>query len=195
MVTIAPPLAAEEPHRSHITLAGGYEDYVRDNFENDGLEGATLGHLGFRYSLRSGFDICFEFRGTWASEGVPPPPGYTEDAEGSVSMLWTGGGVRLSGKGSGPRPYGQLNLYFVTQHQKIEFGGNREFEHLRKNNGAGLGAQAGVDIPVSDLLSIPIELNVLTGSAGGSFTGYGASVGLAFNFGDTPDRTSRRDPF
>lgn len=178
--------------RDHVTIGGGVQKFTSEPFGSDGLDQGPFGHFAFRHSLRKGLDFALEFRATWASEDIGYDPTFPFGATVTANTVWAGGCVRLSSKRDGPRPYGQLGVYFLSEHLNKK---GQQGELPEKNLGAGLGAQAGVEFPLSDLLSVPIEVGVLAGKTESSMTCVHANVGLTFNFGSPLDASTRPSDF
>ena len=83
----------------------------------------------------------------------------------------------------GIRPFIQANIFLVNEKAEVEQGG---FKVSGSDSGAGFGISAGVDIPASKLLSIPIEADYMYGKPSDDVSGIGVNVGLTFNFGQMP---------
>jgi hypothetical protein len=173
--------ARAEAKRHHIGLGLGAQRFVSDDFDDSGFETAGVGTLAYRYSVSPSVDLVWDMRATASQQdALYDLLGTPAQAEATYTTSWVGVGARFTGSGEGARPYVQANLYFVQEMLNVDFG---SIEAEDSEDGIGFGAQAGVDIRLSRLLSLPIETNLLVGNPENSLTSVGASVGLTFNFG------------
>jgi hypothetical protein len=179
----AAPSRAEEaqPTRHHLGIGLGYQRFVSDDLDDSGFEEAGLGSFAYRYSVSPAFDVAFDTRGTISSQDGSIDIGGTDvDADVHYTTSWFGPGVRYNFKPAGTRPYVQANFYFVDEGTTFDAG---DVDVSTSENGIGFGFQAGMDIRLSRLLSLPIEMNFLTGNPENDLTSAGFDVGLTFNFG------------
>jgi hypothetical protein len=172
---------AQEATRHHLGLGLGYQRFVSDDLDDSGFEEAGLGTFAYRYSVSPAFDVAFDTRGTVSSQDGSIDIGGTDfDADVNYMTSWFGPGVRYNFKPAGTRPYVQANFYFVDERTEFDAG---DVEVSTSENGIGFGFQAGMDIRLSRLLSLPIEANFMTGDPENDLTSAGFGVGLTFNFG------------
>lgn len=168
--------APEGPTRHHIVLDLGYTKLLSDDLKDDALgidfTNAANATLEYRFSLTPIVDLAIDSRATAST-----------DEAGGVDVTLTnsyfGPGVRVNGSGS-IRPYGQANFYFVSEHVEVKQGG---ITVSGDESDIGFGLSGGIDITLSKLLSMPLEVHYLNAKPQDDVSGVGFSVGLAFNFG------------
>jgi hypothetical protein len=162
--------------RHHITLGLGYSKLSSEDLKDDALgidfSNAANGILAYRYSLNSAWDLCLDSRGT-----------VSTDTQSGVDLTllnsFFGPGVRWNAPGTA-RFFGQANFFFVSESGEAEQGG---VKLSFSESGTGFGVFGGLDFPVSALLSIPVEVGYIYAKPADDVSGFGASVGLTFNFG------------
>ena len=171
------PGSAIADTRHHITLGLGYSKLPSDDLKDDtiGIDFTNAGNgvLSYRYSLNSGWDLCLDSRGT-----------ISTDSQSGVDLTlmnsYFGPGVRWNAPGAA-RFFGQASFFFVSESAEAEQGGIRISS---SDSGTGFGLFGGLDFPVSRLLSIPVELGYIYAKPADDVSGFGATVGLSFNFGE-----------
>lgn len=177
--------ATHEPMRHHITLAFGFGQHLSDDFDDTDLDMAGMGQFAYRYSLNRSVDLSIDGRSIMASDEAQIGIGGTfYEAELEHETSYFGPGVRWSSGEGGVRPYLQANVFFVeeTATSRIDNVSTSVSE-----SGAGFGLMGGVDIRLSRLLSLPVELNYLYAKpADVDVSSLGMSVGLTFNFTPLP---------
>ena len=170
------PAVATAATRHHIGLSLGYTKLLSDELKDEaaGIDFTNAGNgiLGYRFSLTPMIDLCIESRAT-----------VSTDSEAGVDLTLTnsyvGPGVRVNGTGVG-HPFGQVSVLFASEEFEAEQGG---LKISGSESGVGFAVAGGVDMPVSPLLSVPIELHYLYAKPEDDVSGLGLSVGLTFNFG------------
>jgi hypothetical protein len=170
-----------ENHRHHLGLALGYQKLLSNDLKggSTGLDftNAGFGSIGYRLSLLPNLDLTLDSRATVST-------GTERGVDLRLTNSFFGPGVRIvSPNTKGIRPFVQANLFLVSERGEAERGG---FKVTASDNGAGFGVSAGVDIPASRLLSIPIEADYMYGKPSDDVSGIGVNVGLTFNFGQMP---------
>ncbi len=163
--------------RHHIGIELGYFKAVSGDLKFDDLDftNAALVDLQYRFSLNELLDLAADLR-NWSS--------YQDlgGASMTVNSSFFGGGVRVNVPGKAARPYLQVNFYAVTERASGEYEYYR-FETDIGKTALGFGINGGVDVDVTDLISIPIEVMYLFGEPGDDVSGIGFALGLNFNFG------------
>jgi hypothetical protein len=163
--------------RHHITLGLGYAKLPSDDLKDDSIgidfTNAANGVLSYRYSLNSSWDVCLDSRGT-----------ISTDSQSGVDLTlmnsYFGPGLRWNAPGTA-RFFGQASFFFVSESAEAEQGG---LKISASDGGTGFGVFGGLDFPVSTLLSIPVELGYIYAKPADDISGFGATVGLTFNFGE-----------
>ena len=178
LVLTAGSASAETRH--HITIGAGYTKLLSDDVKDDSLgvdfSNAANGVLAYRYSLNSAFDLTIDSRGTASSQTV------------AGVDLWLlnsffGPGVRWNPPIGGARLYVQGNFFLVSEEIQAEQGGVKVSS---SESGTGFGLSGGVDIPLTSLLSLPLEANYNYADPADNVSGFGFTIALAFNFGQMP---------
>jgi len=171
------PRVSHADTRHHITFGLGYTKLLSDDLKDETLgidfTNAFNGLLTYRYSLNSSIDLCLDSRGMIS----------TDTALGvdlTMTNSYFGPGVRWNMAGMGPRLFLQGSLLFANEEFDAEQGG---VKISGSDSSVGFGAIGGVDIPMSKLLSLPIELHYIYAKPADDVSGFGANVGLAFNWG------------
>ena len=77
-------------------------------------------------------------------------------------------------------PYVQINAYDVVEQVT---GSSGPFTVSASRSGFGFGANAGFEVRLGRLISIPIEAMYLYGKPADDISGFGASAGISFNWG------------
>src|SRR5262245_18423817 len=173
--TLAPRSAIADT-RHHITLGLGYSKLPSDDLKDDvlGIDFSNAGNgiLSYRYSLNSAWDLCLDSRGT-----------ISTDSQSGVDLTlmnsFFGPGERWNAPGVA-RLFGQANFFFSSESAEAEQGGVKV---SADESGTGFGIFGGLDFPVCALLSIPVELGYIYSKPADDISGFGATVGLTFNFG------------
>jgi opacity protein-like surface antigen len=153
--------------KHHVGLDVGYFKAFSDELKFDGFDftnGVAVA-LQYRYSFSEMLDLALEVRG-WSSSQ------QADDVTISLTNTFIGGGFRANVPGMAARPYIQANLYLA---QEAEVG----------EAAIGFGINGGVDIKVSNLISIPVEVMYLYADPGDNVSGIGFASGINFNFGRT----------
>lgn len=174
--TLAPRSAIADT-RHHITLGLGYSNLPSDDLKDDSIgidfSNAGNGVLSYRYSLNSAWDVCLDSRGT-----------VSTDSQSGVDLTllnsFFGPGLRWNAPGTA-RFFGQASFFLVSESAEAEQGG---FKISSSESGTGFGVFGGLDFPVSRLLSIPVEVGYIYAKPADDVSGFGATVGLTFNFGE-----------
>lgn len=135
---------------------------------------ALLSAVNYRYSLNHYLDLAFEVR-SWMSFQEWAGVDFT------LTSNFIGGGLRVNGGETAVRPYVQANIYIVQEKLSGEAGGFRA--EAESESSLGLGVIGGADIRVGDLISIPIEANLLIAEPADNVSGLGFASGINFNFG------------
>jgi hypothetical protein len=179
VVCAAIPAALRADTRHHITLGLGYTKLLSDALKDDtfdvgDLTNAFSGQVGYRLSINPSFDLCLESRGMIAFAGRDDGSAVT------LTNTYFGPGLRWNASSRGPRAYLQGNVMYVKEEVDVEWGG---IEAIRWDNSAGFGIFGGVDIPLTKLLSLPIEVHYLYAKPEDDVSGVGANVGITFNRG------------
>jgi hypothetical protein len=179
-----PAAAQAEPTRHHLGIGFGYAKFVSDDLDDSGFEDSGLGMFAYRYSVSPNVDVVLDSRGTVSSQDgtfdLLGTPVYTDIHYGTA---WFGPGVRYNFKPAGTRPYVQGNVYVASEGINLHAFG---LDISDSETGIGFGLQAGIDIRLSKLLSLPVEMNFMSGKPENDLTCVGGNVGLTFNFGKMP---------
>ena len=173
--TLAPRSAIADT-RHHITLGLGYSKLPSDDLKDDALgidfSNAGNGVLSYRYSLNSTWDLCLDSRGT-----------VSTDSQSGVDLTllnsYFGPGLRWNAPGTA-RFFGQASFFYASESAEAEQGG---VKISSSDGGAGFGVFGGLDFPVSQLLSIPVELGYIYAKPADDVSGFGGTGGLSFNSG------------
>ncbi len=191
VVLLSTPARAESKAH-HITVGAGYFSLLSDDlrFSATGPIGQDLGTadltsgglaaIRYRYSLTRLLGLTFEGRATTKSGDIPFA--VHDEYDMTVRTYWFGPGIQISPALRQFRPYGQASLLLVTESLRTEHAGRSGTE---SDTSVGFGVCAGMDIRVSDLLSVPLELGYAYGKPAADVSGIGASAGLTFNFGQS----------
>ncbi len=174
--TLAPRSAIADT-RHHITLGLGYSKLPSNDLKDEtiGIDFSNAGNgvLSYRYSLNSAWDLCLDSRGT-----------VSTDSQAGVDLTllnsFFGPGVRWNAPGT-MRFFGQASAFLVSENAEAEQGGVKVSS---SKSGGGFGVFGGLDFTVSKLLSIPVELGYIYAKPADDVSGFGATVGLSFNFGE-----------
>ncbi len=170
--------AAAQNSRHHIGLVLGYAKLVDDDVKPLGYDFSNSGHsaLTYRYSFSPNIDLAVEGRGTFSSQEVS-----TSDLH--LINSYFGPGIRIIAPQNNLKLFLQGNFYLVNENVETVSGNTTT---STKENGVGFGLNGGVDIQLSRLLSLPIEVNYLYAKPSDNISGFGISKGLTFNFGMMP---------
>jgi hypothetical protein len=168
------PGAASAQTRHHIWFGLGYSNLPSDDLKDETIgvdfSNAANGVLAYRYTLNPQFDITVDSRGTVSTDKV-------QGVDLTLMGSFFGPGVRWH---PGSNLYVQANFFAVSEHVEAEQNG---VKISGSDSGTGFGLSGGLDIPMTPLLSLPIELNYNYGKPGDDISGLGGTIGLAFNFG------------
>jgi hypothetical protein len=170
--------AAAQNSRHHIGLVLGYAKLISDDVKPFGYDFSNSLHsaLSYRYSFSPNIDLAVEGRGTFSSQNV-------SGTDLNLINSYFGPGVRIVAPQDRLKLFAQGNFYFV-QEEIEEVSGNTTI--TTSETGVGFGLNGGVDIQLSRLLSLPIEVNYLFAKPADDVSGFGVSAGLTFNFGMMP---------
>jgi len=160
-------------------------EVLSDNFAFDfngshldfDLTNALLETYNFRYSLTPVVSLVIDFR-TWLLGG-----GTIDLPAVDLGSSFFGIGIRVNGKYKQVKPFLQVSTYLVTENVDFE-SGISENGNIFSEDGIGIGLSTGLDIKVSELISIPVEI-IYIGTDGDdidNLSGYGLSAGVSFNF-------------
>jgi hypothetical protein len=178
LVLTAGSASAEARH--HITIGAGYTKLLSDDVKDDSIgvdfSNAANGVLAYRYTLNSAIDLTIDSRGTASNQTV-------QGVDLWLLNSFFGPGVRWNPAIGGARVYLQGNFFLVSEEIEAEQGGVRVSS---SESGTGFGIAGGVDIPLSSLLSLPLEANYNYAKPADDVSGFGFTIALAFNFGQMP---------
>ncbi len=171
------PTAAQNA-RHHIGLVLGYAKLVDDDVKPLGYDFSNSGHgaLTYRYSFSPNIDLAVEGRGTFSAQDV-------SGSDLNLVNSYFGPGVRIVAPQYNLKLFLQGNFYFVREEVETVSGNTTT---TVSEDGVGFGINGGVDIRLSRLLSLPIEVNFLYAKPSDNISGFGISTGLTFNFGMIP---------
>jgi len=177
---LLPAVSSSAETRHHIWFGLGYTKLLSNDVKDDALgidfSNAANGVLAYRYTLNQAFDLTLDSRGTASTDKV-----------GGVDLnllnSFFGPGLRWHPATGGARLYAQANFFFISESVEAEQGGVKV---SGSESGTGFGLSGGVDIPMTPLLSLPIEVNYNYGKPADDVSGFGATIGLSFNFGQMP---------
>ena len=165
--------------RHHITLGIGYTKMLSDDFKDDvnniDLTNAANAVLAYRYSLNSQFDLTIDSRATASAETY-------QGVDLTATVSYFGPGIRWRPAGAAPL-YLQGNVFFVNEEAEAQQG---NVIVKASEGGTGFGVMGGVDLRITPLLSVPIEMNYLYAKPADDVSGLGFTIGLAWNFGQMP---------
>ncbi|MGH7724726.1 MAG: hypothetical protein ACREOU_04795 [Candidatus Eiseniibacteriota bacterium] len=171
----------------HITLGVGYAKLLSDDMDPDNQSGGMdftdsgAGVLAYRISVARNFDAVFESRGTIsASEVSLVSATETINQDWTFTTSWFGPGLRLHASEGNLRPYAQLNFYYAQETFSVDSGSTTT---STSEGGVGFGVFSGVDIGVSRLISIPVEIAYLYADPAHNISSFGGTAGVTFNFG------------
>jgi outer membrane protein with beta-barrel domain len=177
LLFVLPGAGRAENHKHHLGFALGYEKHLSDDLkdESNGIDytDAGYGAVAYRLSVLSNLDVTLDARGTTHSDNIG-------GVDLTLSTGFFGPGLRLISPNEGLRPYVQANFFLVSESVESEQAGVKISED---ESGVGFGISSGVDIRLSNLLALPIEMNYMYGKPADDISGIGANVGLTFNFG------------
>jgi opacity protein-like surface antigen len=163
--------------RHHIGIEAGYFKAASSDLKSgdvDFTNGILLG-VHYRFSMNELLDLAADLRNWSSSQSFGA-------ATATVNTSFFGGGVRVNVPGKAARPYIQANFYAVTEQVSAEYE-NYRFESDIGGTAFGFGVNGGIDVDVTDLISIPIEVMYLFGEPGDDVSGIGFALGVNFNFG------------
>ena len=187
LAAVAPSLADAQtygPTRSHITLGLGYASHTSSDFDDSGMESGMVGQLGYRYTINTNFDVTFDYRTLWTGDTqVVDDGGGPMEMEFGHDTTFMGPGARWTSNGGNVRPYAQANIFYATETLSVAFDG---MDASADESGVGFGFMGGVDIRVSDLLSIPVEGAYMYAKPENDVSTLGFSAGLTFNLSPMP---------
>ncbi len=172
-----------ELRKHHLGLAlGGQKSFSDDlKIEAEGIDltGSAVIAFSYRFSIRPSLDLVLDARGTRSSQDIP---------EGTVNLLtdFYGAGLRVFLRNEGVRPFVQGSLFLARETSDVPQlkVASPSGEWYPDSSGAGFGLAAGLDLPVSGLLSVPIEATFVHARPADDISGLGVTAGLTFNFGD-----------
>jgi len=172
-----PAGSASAETRHHITIGLGYtklvSDDVKDSATGVDFSDAANGVLAYRYSLNPTLDLTVDSRGTASSQSVLGVDLWLLNS-------FFGPGVRWNPAIGGGRLYVQGSFFLSNEEVELEQGGTTISS---SESGTGFGVFGGVDIPLSSLLSMPLEVNYIYSKPADDVSGVGFTIGLAFNWG------------
>lgn len=170
--------AAAQSGRHHIGLVLGYAKLTSDDVKPFGYDFSNSIHsaLTYRYSFTPNIDLAVEGRGTFSTQNV-------SGSDLNLINSYFGPGIRIVAPQSNLKLFLQGNFYFVNERVETVSGNTTV---TTKDDGVGFGANGGVDIRLSRLLSWPIEVNYMFAKPSDNISGFGISTGLTFNFGLMP---------
>ena len=178
-VVVAAAPRSEADTRHHITLGIGYTKMLSDDFKDEAsnvdLTNAANAELAYRYSLNSQCDLSIDSRATASAETY-------QGVDLTATVSYFGPGLRFRPAGAAPL-YLQGNVFFVNEEAEAQQG---NLTYKVTDSGIGFGVMGGVDLRISSLLSVPIEMNYLYAKPADDTSGLGFTVGLAWNFGQMP---------
>ena len=164
--------------RHHIGLGLGYFKALSSDLRQDALgidlTNGMLVDLNYRFSFNNVVDLAVDNRLWFSSQSI---------GEASLTLMTSffGIGVRLNSPGKVLRSYIQPNLYMANEEVTGEYGG---WELVSKSESTiGFGINGGVDITLSNLISIPVEACFLLAEPADNVSGFGFASGINFNFG------------
>ena len=180
------PVAAETaadrgPCRHHITLGIGRAERITGS----GMpQHNSLGQVGYRHSITRHLDVGLDYRRVRDSRRVPayPDPGEPQ-REYYHRMAFWGGGVRLGTNTRTIRPFAQANVYWARESEYRQVHGP---DVLSKDQAIGYGMMGGMEIRLTRVTTIPLEVSYLNGGSGTDVQTRGVQVGVTFSFGATP---------
>lgn len=168
----------------HIGIQGGYFKAVSEDLKSDvtDLTNAGFGSFNFRYSLKSSIDLVLDAKSWFSGDSGDINFGgiYFETFELETRNLFLGFGVRGSITHLIVKPFIQGNIYFVKG--VVRGFGKEDYTDI------GFGMSGGVEVKITKLISVPLEVTFLTASSGegklkkGDLSGVGISTGVNFNF-------------
>ena len=152
-------------------------DFNGSHLDFDLTTNVILESFNFRYSLTPVVSLVIDFR-TWLLGG-----GTIDLPAVDLGSSFFGIGIRVNGKYKRVKPFLQVSTYLVTENVDFE-SGISENGNIFSEDGIGIGLSTGLDIKVSELISIPVEI-IYIGTDGDdidNLSGYGLSAGVSFNF-------------
>ncbi|MCI0329707.1 MAG: porin family protein [candidate division Zixibacteria bacterium] len=176
------PAAAQEGsvtwnNRHHIGLVIGYAKLLSDDVKDDssGLDWSNSAHAAvtYRYSVNPNLDLAVDSRATFSTQTV-------NGVDVNLTNTYFGPGVRVIAPQGKIKLFLQGNIYFVNEEVELVQGNTKVSGN---ETDVGFGANCGIDIQVSKLLSIPLEANFLYAKPVDNVSAFGISAGLTFNFG------------
>ena len=172
----AEPSPSPVPLRHHVTLGIGHAESDDDYDAN--LHHCSQGQLGYRYSISPILDLALDYRRVRSGYEVPV---YDPQVEFYRRMAYFGGGLRIGTNKRMFRPYAQANVYRVRESSKANrFGPAGE---PTTTEGTGFGLMGGMEIRLTRVSTIPLEVTYLRAHPGHDVSSTGAQVGITFNFG------------
>jgi len=164
-------------HHISIGILGTFKstsgDFVIPELGFDASEGSS-GFLNYRYSFTEQFDLAVDMHG-WVSEAEL----YGVNIQTLVTGFGLGARYNIPA-GQIIHPYIQLNVCNITEQLTGSYGSLSE---TYSESETGFGANAGAEIRLGKLISIPIEFMYLNGEPADDISGYGFSAGVSFNWG------------
>ena len=168
--------SASAQTRHHITVGLGYSKLTSSDVKDDALgidfSNAGNGVLAYRYTLNPNVDLTLDSRGT-----------VSMDSSNGVDLVllnsFFGPGVRWR-PAAASRLYLQGTFFLSSESAEAEVSG---VSVSASESGTGFGLFGGVDLPMSPLLSLPIEAHYIYSKPADDVSGFGATIGLTFNFG------------
>ena len=178
-VLIASTIAAAEnpgPRKHHVGVQLGVLWPSTETLELDGGDVALdrrafLGILSYRYALTPVAELGVELR-HWIGRWPSAASRRTKAAAGFV-----GPGIRFHPAQTGRvAPYVQFNVYWVQEQVSLS--------KMHTADGWGWGLSGGLDVTVTDWISIPLEATYIgsVGDALDDLSGFGLSGGVDFQF-------------
>jgi hypothetical protein len=177
---VLPVLPASAQTRHHISFGPGYSKMLSDDLKNEAL-GVDLtdsgnGSVGYRFSMNPHFDLTIDAYGLMSKDTY-------QGQDLTLQSSFLGPGVRWVASQATPRPFLQVNAFFVDEEVDLEQNGVKVSHHATKG---GFGVMAGVDPRLTPLLSLPVSMHYLYGKPEDDVSGLGFNVSLAFNWGSMP---------
>lgn len=175
LLVLVLPAAAEQSHH-HLGVVMGYAKLVSNDVKPTGFDFSNNFHSAFsyRYSVNRNFDVVAEGRGTISHQNG------SLGSDLHLMNSYFGPGLRAVLPQNNLNLFMQGTFYFVRE-SADRVSGNTTIRATE--NGVGMGLNGGLDIRVSRLISLPIEVNYLLAKPADDVSGFGVSTGLNFNFG------------
>jgi hypothetical protein len=165
--------------RHHISIGLGYSKLTSNDVKGDSLgadfSNAGNGALAYRFTLNHAIDLTVDSRGTASKQS-------TQGVDVWLLNSFFGPGVRWHPAiGGGAHPYLQGSFFLVSEEVQVQQAGVKV---STSQSSGGFGVFGGVDLALSHLLSLPLEVNYLYAKPADDVSSFGFTVSLAFNFGE-----------